>query len=206
MNNNNSLFFKRSLNTRGQTIIARLEFVFGVIFGFSVFIYAIVRGHKFASQLPATYRTTASPQHLSVDFLNNMFPSQIPSPSYEFPAVTICPEVGETAGIISCYGLKSSTGNKIPCDDSGIYSRVVNFSGFDRECLTLNDLPGATLAASHEGDILTITASVSGQIRGSPSGLFVIAHAHNGRDVKPGMSFDNFFGAGTGTATQIISK
>ena len=203
---NNSLFFKRALNTRGQIILSRIEFGLGLIFGFSVFIYAIVRGHRFAIQLPATFRTTASPQKVSVEFLNEMFPSQIPPPTYEFPAVTICPEIGELAGIISCYAFKTASGDKEACDETGTYSRMINFIGLDRECVTVNDLPGKTLIASHEGDQLTITTSISGSIKGSPSGVFVIAHPHNGRDKIPEMTFDNFFGAGVGTASQIISK
>lgn len=204
--NNNSLFFKRSLNTKGQNILARLEFGFGLIFGFVVLVYAVIRSGKIVNQLPATFRTNAFPQQMSTGFLNGMFPSQIPSPSYEFPAVTVCPEVGESAGIISCYALKSSSGDKIPCDDSGIYSRIVNLNGLDRECMTLNDLPGSALVASQEGDLLTAIVSVKGQVSGSPSGVFVIAHPHKGRGVSPVMSFDNFFGVGTGTASQIVSK
>jgi hypothetical protein len=204
--NNNSIFFKRALNTRGLTILARLEIGFGLIFSFTVFIYAIIRGHKFASQLPATYRTTATPQHLSWDFLNGMFPSQIPSPSYEFPAVTICPEVGETAGVVSCFAKRASSGDKIPCDDLGTYSRTITLSGTNTECITVNDLPGTALVASAEGDVLTITLSIRGTVAGSPSGVFVIAHAHKGKDVAPLMTFDNFFGAGSGTATQVVSK
>jgi hypothetical protein len=204
--NNSSIFFKRSLNTKGQTIIARLEFGLGLIFSFTVLIYAIIRGHKFASQLPATYRTTATPQKMSWDFLNLMFPSQIPSPSYEFPAITICPEVGETAGVVSCFVSRASSGAKIPCDDEGLYSRLITLSGYERECMTMNDLPGSALAASAEGDTLTITLSVRGAVSGSPSGVFVIAHSHKGKEVVPIITFDNFFGAGTGTATQVVSK
>lgn len=203
---NNSLFFKRSLNTKGQSILARLEFGFGLIFSFVVLVYAIIRSNKITYQLPTTFQTNAVPQEMPTGLLNGLFQTHIPSPSYEFPAVTICPEVGESIGIISCYSLKSTSGDKVPCNDSGIYQRTVNFAGSDRLCMTVNDLPGTALAATHEGDIFTTIVSIGGQITGSPSGVFAVAHSHKGREVTPVMTFDNFFGAGAGTASQVMSK
>ena len=197
---------KRQLNTRGQTLINRIELGLGSLFVLVAIIYASVRGQKFGTQLPATYRTTSAPNAIPVDFINQFFPSNIPSPSYEFPSVTLCPQVGSLTGTISCYVTKSPSGIKVPCDDKGTYSRTVIRSGNPLECQTMNDLPGKALLATDAGDELTITATVTGTKPGSPSGVFVTAHPAIGPDATIPRTFDNYFVASTGTLTEVMAK
>lgn len=197
---------KRNLNARGQNLIDRIEKAIGTILFVVVIIYAGVRGQKFATQLPATYRTTTRPNNIPIDFVNQIFPSNIPDPTYEFPAVTICPEVGALAGIVSCFVTKSPSGIKVPCDDKGMYSRFLPYLGSQVECQTVNDIPGKPLAAENSGDIMMVTVTLTGTSPGSPRSAFVTAHPHGGPTVTPVQSFDNFFAAGTSSMTQVAAK
>ena len=197
---------RRNLNASGQTIANRIEISIGSILFLTTIIYAGVRGQKFATQLPATYRTTTPPSTIPINFVNQIFPSKIPDPTYEFPAITICPEIGSLVGVVSCYLDKSPGNIKVPCDDAGRFSRQLTVSGATVQCFTLNDLPGKAAIASSAQDTLVVTATISGTRPGSPNGAFVTAHPQGGVNATPVMSYDNYFTAGVGTLTQVTSR
>ncbi|KAJ3154489.1 hypothetical protein HDU86_004618 [Geranomyces michiganensis] len=172
-------------------------------------IYAGVRGHKVVTQLPATYRTTQAPRTISNALLDHMFPkSEIPAPTYEFPALTFCPtDTQTTLTVLSCF--RESTVTKDTCASAGQYRRNMTIEGADVACLTINDPLSAPLAATSTDDVLEVTVSVVGTADGSPEGAVVITHPQVGGPKQPLEShwgFDNVFGASAYTATEIVGK
>ncbi|TPX54502.1 hypothetical protein PhCBS80983_g05903 [Powellomyces hirtus] len=199
---------ERSLNSRGQGIQDKLQLAVGALFVGIMIIYAGVRGHKVVTQLPATYRTTQAPRTISNAYLEKMFPkTRIPSPTYEFPAMTFCPpQPGSRISFVSCY--RAATATKDSCAPAGIFYRNLTFEGSDLQCLTVNDLPGKALVATNQDDILEVRVNIDGVTEGDPEGAVVATHRQLGPN-EPVMSewgFDNFFGASAYTSTEIVGK
>ncbi|KAI8593532.1 hypothetical protein BDZ88DRAFT_486230 [Geranomyces variabilis] len=199
----------RALNSRGQSYQDKLQLAVGTLFFGIMIIYAGVRGHKVVTQLPATYRTTQAPRTISHALLDRFFPaSQIPTPTYEFPALTFCPTDAQTTlAVVSCF--RESTATKDVCAPSGQYRRNMTIEGADVACVTINDSPGAVLAATSTDDILEVTVSVLGTADGSPEGATVVTHPQLGgadRSLDSQWGFDNVFGASAYTATEIVGK
>ncbi|KAJ3022281.1 hypothetical protein HKX48_006593 [Thoreauomyces humboldtii] len=201
----------RALNSRGQGYLDKLQIAVSSLFILIMVIYAGVRGHKVATQLPATFRTTESPKTLAADYtlLDHIFPSSnVPEATYEFPALTFCPpDQFTTVTQLGCY--RASTATKTNCP--AFYHRNLTFEGESLSCLTVNDQPTDVLLATSSDDVMEVTVSVVGTGAGAPQGTVVAAHPQ--RDPKETSAeaaedwgFDNFFAAGVYTSTEIVGK
>nr|KAJ3421691.1 hypothetical protein HK105_002670 [Polyrhizophydium stewartii] len=187
-------------------VVDMAKYGIGALFVLVMIIYAGVRAHKVATQMPATYVTTTPPNKLPIDYLNQLFPSKIPDASYEFPAFTVCPESGGSAKFVSCFVTLTPSGAKKTCDANGMYTRVLPIDDDQVTCLTVNDAPGVPMVASDARDVLTLVVSISGAPKGSPDGALVTAHHHLGVNVAPERSFENFFGVSAGTMSEVVGK
>ncbi|KAJ1560956.1 hypothetical protein HK405_005404, partial [Cladochytrium tenue] len=179
----------RILNTRGQNIYDRLNIVMGVIFFLAAVIYAGVRGQRVVTQLPVTFRTTQTPKQLASDsFLSMLFPSTLPSATYEFPVVVLCPQdPAATLTLTSCA--KTTTATTVNCSTAGISTSFVATAeataglasaGTVGACVAVNDSPGTVLAADSAADTLDIAVSVAGTRKGRPVGAYVLLQAQAG--------------------------
>ncbi|KND00968.1 uncharacterized protein SPPG_04067 [Spizellomyces punctatus DAOM BR117] len=201
----------RAFNSRGQGIYTSIQQGVAVLFFVVMIFYAGFRGHRVVTQLPATYRTTQAPKSMPYEFMNNMFPSKIPSPTYEFPALTFCPpenRPGVEVKFISCYSSNNVDDvKKPPCEAS--YNRALQFEGQTLNCITVNDPadPNKVVVASSTDHVLEISMRIVGTAEGSPEGLLVTAHPQIGRDKKlEGVGYDNFFAASAYTSTEIVGR
>ncbi|KAI9362519.1 hypothetical protein DFJ73DRAFT_956756 [Zopfochytrium polystomum] len=204
----------RLLNQRGQNVYDRLNIIMGVIFVITMIIYAGVRGHRVVTQLPATYRTTKTPKQLfSNEYVDAIFPSQVPSATYEFPAIIMCPQ-DPAASLVLGSCAKVSIATEEPCRADGVYvSNVTVTGGETLTCLVLNDPPGGAagdtttaLVANSAQDVLDVAVSVVGTRAGRPVGIFVQLHDQSGKGSSYEADFEDFSIASAFGRTEIMAR
>ncbi|TPX30158.1 hypothetical protein SmJEL517_g06217 [Synchytrium microbalum] len=160
-------------------------------------LYAGFRGQRAATQLPATFTTTTPPRSLPYEFMTRIFPDKVPAQTFEFPALTICPETaGSIVSITTCYVANATTTTN--CDSTGIYIKNTTFDGVNQTCIAINDIPGMIMSANTEADVLFIAAHVSNVSVGGASGVLVNAHGQG----ENRMDFDSYFAASAYTLTE----
>ncbi|TPX45858.1 hypothetical protein SeMB42_g03872 [Synchytrium endobioticum] len=189
----------RVLNGRGQNVHTALSGFVGTLFVIVMILYAGFRGSRAATQLPATFTTTTPPRSLPYEFMTRIFPDNVPSQTFEFPSLTVCPETpGTIITINQCY-VKTTNGS-IPCDAAGIYvQNTTNFDGVMKTCGVVNDAPGLVMSAGSEADVLYVAVQIANVSSGSPSGVLVNAHPAG----LAGVHFDSYFAASAFTYTEV---
>ncbi|KAJ3289276.1 hypothetical protein HK104_007568 [Borealophlyctis nickersoniae] len=134
-----------------------------------------------------------------------MFPSKVPKPTYEFPALTICPtHPSATVHIAGCYIL--TTASKTTCDPVGVFYRTYTYEGTMLNCTSVNEFPGKPGVAGSSDDVLQVSATLSGTSNGSPDGVLVATHPQLEGKEEPRIDYENFFAASTLTMTEVVGK
>ncbi|KAJ3138781.1 hypothetical protein HK100_012319 [Physocladia obscura] len=170
-------------------------------------LYAGFRGHKVATQLPATYRTTQQPNLIPIEYFDDLFPSAVPSASFEFPAVTVCADdPAATLSIVSCY--KTTTATNVNCDSAGTASGNLEIEGNSLSCTTVNQSPGNILIAGTADDTFSLSLTVSGTRANYHDGILVYVHDQSVASYQSmfNVTFDNFFTASTYTVAEVAVR
>ncbi|KAJ3416779.1 hypothetical protein HDV05_000153 [Chytridiales sp. JEL 0842] len=198
-------FSARVLNTRGQTIYDRLNALLGILFTMVMIIYAGFRGHRVVTQLPATFRTTRSPGQLPIEFVQTLFPNNIPSATYEFPAVTMCADdPAATVTLVSCN--KVSTASTLRCDNAGVSARNITFMGETLNCVTVNGALGQIFEAENVSDVLSISLTVRGTRVLKSNGVLAQLHDNNSTIDKLSVEYENMFAASAFALTHVVAR
>ncbi|KAI9202219.1 uncharacterized protein BJ171DRAFT_476883 [Polychytrium aggregatum] len=168
--------------------------------------YAGFRGHYVATQLPATYRSVTAPNVLPFDVLNNLFPNKVPSASYEFPAMVVCP-LDMLTTLTSPACAHTTLASSIPCDPIGIVQRQYVVYGMSLNCWVFNELPGRVEIAATNIDSLQISLAVSSTSPSSPGGVQVVANPQNAsQQATPNLDYENVFMASANMVTEVIAR
>ncbi|KAJ3381841.1 hypothetical protein HDU84_004784 [Entophlyctis sp. JEL0112] len=197
----------RIFNSRGQRIYDAISGILGTFLVLIALIYAGVRGHKVATSLPVTFRTTQQPKKLPIDYIDDLFPISTPSATFEFPAVTVCADdPAATIVVGSCF--RTTTATATSCDAAGIITGNLAVEGNSLSCATLNQLPGSLLEATTADDTLTVNVGVSGTRAGYHDGVVVYLHDQSlsSYDNMFNITFDNYFTAATYTVGEIALR
>ncbi|KAJ3064966.1 hypothetical protein HDU98_011652 [Podochytrium sp. JEL0797] len=193
----------RVFNSRGQRIYDAISGLLGTFFLFIMLIYAGFRGHKVVTQLPATYRTTQQPNLIPLEYFDDLFPSAVPSASFEFPAVTICPaDYTLSLNVTSCARTSTAT----PCDTLGTLTTPYEFEGFPLTCVTVNQYPGNILVARTVDDYLSLSVSVAGVSGTNRNGVVMYLHDQSNATFQLNTTFDNFLTAAVGSVAEVAIR
>ncbi|KAJ3018196.1 UNVERIFIED_CONTAM: hypothetical protein HDU68_011285 [Siphonaria sp. JEL0065] len=197
----------RVFNSRGQRIYDAISGLLGTFFFFIMLLYAGFRGHKVVTQLPATFRTTKQPNLIPIEYFDDLFPSAVPSASFEFPAATICADdPAASIAVTSCSQITTATG--IQCDSVGIVSGNLDVEGNSLSCVTVNQYPGKILYANTADDFLSLGVTVTGTLPGSHDGVVVYLHDQSNATFASqfNMTFENSFTAATFTVAEVAIR
>ncbi|KAJ3052982.1 hypothetical protein HK097_005291 [Rhizophlyctis rosea] len=196
---------QRVFNSVGENLYTGIQRTIGTLFFIIMLFYAGFRGHRVVTQLPATFRTTQAPKSLPTDFLRQMFPSKIPSATYEFPSLTICPgNSGPKVEIVGCH--LDGTARTDPCDPKGQYPRFYTFEGESLNCTAVNEWPGEIKSAGSNQEVLRVAGNLIGTREGNPQGVLVAAHPASVDNAQPVVDYENFFAVSALHLTEVSAR
>ncbi|ORY43823.1 hypothetical protein BCR33DRAFT_717460 [Rhizoclosmatium globosum] len=190
----------RIFNSRGQRIYDAISGLLGTFFFLLMLIYAGFRGHKVVTQLPATYRTTQTPNLIPIDYFDDLFPSAVPSASFEFPVVTMCADdPAASVAVANCIKkllLRTLTVTK------------QELEGDSLSCVSVNQAPGNLLIANDQDEYMYLQVNVTGTRANKNDGILTFLSDQNNATFgnQFNITFDNYFTAATYTTAEVAIR
>ncbi|KAJ3297422.1 hypothetical protein HDU79_003769 [Rhizoclosmatium sp. JEL0117] len=197
----------RIFNSRGQRIYDAISGLLGTFFFLLMLIYAGFRGHKVVTQLPATYRTTQTPNLIPIDYFDDLFPSAVPSASFEFPVVTMCAD-DPAASVAVANCVKKTTATDIKCDKAGMFAGNLQVEGDSLSCVSVNQAPGNLLIANDQDEYMYLQVNVTGTRANKNDGILTFLSDQNNATFgnQFNITFDNYFTAATYTTAEVAIR